>query len=349
MKASIGSVFVAMSGGIDSAVAAWLLQREGYHCTGVTMRLLDGCGTEENIRDARSVAEVLGIPHRVFDFRQVFRDTVMTPFAEGYENGETPNPCLFCNRRLKLGRLLEEAKHAGAAFVATGHYARIERKNGRYTLRKAADLSKDQSYVLYMLTQEQLKHTLFPLGTLTKSESRRIAEEQGFFRADKPESQDICFIPDNDYAAFIERFTGKVFPPGVFVNRQGQVMGYHRGMIRYTVGQRRGLGLSLPEPYYVCDKDAAQNRVVLCTAKELPVRELLAKEWNWVSVEPSSAPLRASVRTRYHQKEQPAMLFPYADGSVRICLEEPGETVAASGQAAVAYDGDLLLGGGIIV
>ncbi len=337
-----------MSGGVDSAVCAHLLLQKGYACTGATMRLCEGsCASDENVRDAKAVADRLGIPFVAFDMADAFERDVIAPFVRVYENGGTPNPCIQCNAHLKFGALLEKALESGASHLATGHYARVGYENGRYVLKKAADEAKDQSYVLYTLTQDQLAHVLFPLGELTKDEVRAIAREQGFASADKPESQDICFIPDGDYASFIERFSGKTYPEGQFVDKAGNVLGVHGGIIRYTVGQRKGLGLALPEPYYVCKKDTETNRVVLCTKQELPTRELIAKDFNWISIPCPDAPVRATVRTRYHQKEQPATLAVLEDGRVRVTLDDP-QTAAAPGQAVVAYDGEYVLGGGEI-
>ncbi|MBQ3003373.1 MAG: tRNA 2-thiouridine(34) synthase MnmA, partial [Clostridia bacterium] len=317
-------VYAAMSGGVDSAVCAHLLLQKGYSCTGATMRLCGvQCASEDNVRDAKAVADRLGIPFVAFDMTDAFECDVIAPFVRVYENGGTPNPCINCNAHLKFGALLNKALEAGASHIATGHYARVGFENGRYVLKKAKDEAKDQSYVLYTLTQEQLAHVLFPLGELTKDEVRAIAREQGFVSANKPESQDICFIPDGDYAAFIERFSGKTYPKGEFVNLQGTVLGTHGGIIRYTVGQRKGLGLALPEPHYVCKKDTTNNRVVLCTRQELPTKELVAKRFNWISVSCPDAPIRATVRTRYHQKEQPATLSALENGRVRVVLDDP--------------------------
>ncbi len=341
-------VYAAMSGGVDSAVCAYLLLQKGYACTGATMRLCEGsCASDENVRDAKAVADRLGIPFVAFDMTDAFERDVIAPFVRVYENGGTPNPCINCNAHLKFGALLEQALQAGASHIATGHYARVGFENGRYVLKKAADGTKDQSYVLYTLTQEQLSHVLFPLGELTKDEVRAIAREQGFASANKPESQDICFVPDGDYASFIERFSGKTYPEGQFVDLQGNVLGTHGGLIRYTVGQRKGLGLALPEPYYVCKKDTQNNRVVLCTKQELPTKEFVAKAFNWISVPCPDAPIRATVRTRYHQTEQPATLTALEGGRVRVVLDDP-RTAAAPGQAVVAYDGEYVLGGGEI-
>ena len=341
-----------MSGGVDSAVTALLLKEAGHSLEGVTMRLAkkdNKCSSEKDISDARSVAEAIGIPFRVCGFEEEFSACVVEPFMESYERGETPNPCINCNCFLKFGKLLELAEREGKDGVATGHYVRVEFENGRWCLKKASDPTKDQSYVLYRLTQEQLSHVVFPLGGMTKKEVRAIASAHGFVSAERKESQDICFIPDGDYAGYIERATGKTFPAGEFVTRDGTVLGTHRGIIHYTVGQRKGLGLALPEPYYVCEKDARRNRVVLCPASELKTDELTAREFNWISVAPPEVgkSLRATVRTRYHQTEQPATLTVLEDGRVKITFDER-TAVCAPGQAAVAYDGENVIGGGVI-
>ena len=332
-----GKVLVAMSGGVDSAVTAYLLKQEGYDCIGVTMRLWGN----ERTDDAKAICDLLGMPFVELDYREEFAHFVVEPFVETYIEGKTPNPCILCNRYLKFGALWNALEELGADYLATGHYARIEENR----LKKAKDPAKDQSYVLYNLTTEQLSRVKFPLGDYTKEEVRAIAAEQGFQNAKSGDSQDICFIPDGDYAGFITSRLGDVFPAGEFVDRAGKCMGTHKGIIHYTVGQRKGLGLALPEPHYVCKKDAKNNRVVLCTAGELPVESLFVKDFHWIYGIPVS-PVRATVRTRYHQKEMPATLIPMGEG-VEIRFDIP-TAVSAPGQSAVAYAEDTVLGGGEI-
>ncbi len=342
---------VAMSGGVDSSVAAYLLKQAGEACMGVTMRLFEGestCCTEDNIRDARAVADSLGIPFETVNFTGDFQKCVIEPFVREYELGATPNPCIECNRSLKFSRLLNFADERGYDRVATGHYARIAFENGRYLLKKGVDLSKDQSYVLYTLTQQELSRTLFPVGEYSKAQIREIAEINAMLSANRKDSQDICFVPDGDYAAFIERYTGKSYPDGNFIDKAGNVLGRHRGIIRYTTGQRKGLGLALPAPMYVCDKRLDTNEVVLCSNDELFSTSLDAAEFNWIACDAPAAPIKAKVKIRYSQVEQPALIIPTGDGRVHIEFESPQRAVTV-GQSAVAYDGDTVIGGGRII
>lgn len=351
-------ILIAMSGGVDSSVAAKLLCDAGNECIGCTMKLFDNCDAGlsrsrtccslDDIEDARSVAFSLGMRYYVFNFKDDFREKVIKKFASAYLAGQTPNPCIDCNRYMKFDKLYERARLLGCDKIATGHYARIEFDGEKYLLKKARDESKDQSYVLYMLTQEQLAHTLFPLGELIKSETRAIAEASKLTNAQKPDSQDICFVPDGDYAAAIERLTGKTSAPGNFIDTDGNVLGTHRGITHYTIGQHRGLGLALPERRYVCKIDAGSGTVTLGSGTELYSREVLVHDFNWISGEAPSGPIRCSAKIRYRQPEQAANVEPLSENEALIRFDTPQRAVTP-GQSAVLYDDDTVLGGGIIV
>lgn len=350
---------IAMSGGVDSSVAAYLMKKQGFDCMGVTMKLFanedigipreHSCCSLDDVEDARSVARTLGIPYYVFNFSDRFREDVIDRFIDAYENGRTPNPCIDCNRYLKFDKLYRRARELDRDYVVTGHYARVEWEevSGRYLLKKAADAEKDQSYVLYALTQEQLAHTRFPLGGMTKTEVRRIAEEAGFMNARKHDSQDICFVQNGSYADFIEEHTGKQYPEGDFVDRDGHILGRHRGVIRYTVGQRRGLGLALPEPMYVCAVNPSDNTVVLGRESELYTRELVAKDINLITLPAIDKPMRVKAKVRYRQPETWATVTQTDDDTIRVVFDEPQRAVT-KGQAVVLYDGDTVVGGGTI-
>ena len=351
-------ILIAMSGGVDSSVAAKLLCDAGNECIGCTMKLFDNCDAGlsrsrtccslDDIEDARSVAFSLGMRYYVFNFKDDFREKVIKKFASAYLAGQTPNPCIDCNRYMKFDKLYERARLLGCDKIATGHYARIEFDGEKYMLKKARDESKDQSYVLYMLTHEQLAHTLFPLGELIKSETRAIAEASKLTNAQKPDSQDICFVPDGDYAAAIERLTGKTSAPGNFIDTDGNVLGTHRGITHYTIGQHRGLGLALPERRYVCKIDAGSGTVTLGSGTELYSREVLVRDFNWISGEAPSGPIRCSAKIRYRQPEQAANVEPLSENEALIRFDTPQRAVTP-GQSAVLYDDDTVLGGGIIV
>lgn len=347
-----------MSGGVDSSVACYEMIQRGYECLGVTLRLHDHkvagqkgvlCGSAEDAEDAARVCEKFGIPHEIVDSRPAFDREVVRPFIEAYERGMTPNPCLLCNRHLKFGDLLREALARGYDTIATGHYARVERdpETGRYLLKKGLDETKDQSYVLYVLTQEELSHVVLPLGDQRKEDIRRLARELGLATADKPDSQDICFVPDGDYASFIEEQTGTSFEPGPFVNTKGEALGTHRGIIHYTVGQRRGLGIPAEHPLYVIAKDPLTNTVTLGTREELEVKSFVVTGLNLISVDRLTEPARLSVKIRYRQKEQPAVVEQLDESRARVTFDVPQRGVAP-GQAAVFYDGDIVVGGGTI-
>lgn len=356
----MSKALIAMSGGVDSSVAALLMKHAGFECVGVTMKLHGSvggtfsekaCCTASDAEDARSVCVRLGMPYYVFDFTADFSRDVIDRFVTAYEIGETPNPCIDCNRYLKFDRLYRRAAELGCEYITTGHYARVEYdgRSGRYLLKKSPNAAKDQSYVLYFLTQEQLAHIKLPLGEFAdKAEVRRLAEENGLINAAKHDSQDICFVPDGDYARFIRGYTGKDYPEGDFLMKDGSVIGRHRGVIGYTIGQRRGLGISYGEPLYVCEKSAGDNTVTLGTAEDLFSRELTARDFNLISLpEPPKEPMRVSVRTRYHAEEVPATAFFRDDGTVNVRFDEPQRAISP-GQAAVLYDGDAVIGGGTI-
>lgn len=348
---------IAMSGGVDSSVAAKLMVEQGFTCIGCTMKLYENedagvcnsrtCCSLDDVEDARSVAYKLGMPYYVFNFKTDFREKVIRKFVTSYENGITPNPCIDCNRYMKFEKLYERAKILDCDYVVTGHYARIEKSNGKYLLKKALDETKDQSYVLYSMTQEQLAHSLFPLGNLKKTETRKLAEEKGFVNADKPDSQDICFVPDGDYAKIVELHTGHPSILGDFVDKTGNILGKHKGIIHYTIGQRKGLGLSFSEPLYVCEICPVQNRVVLGTKEELFREELYAGEFNWISGKTLKESFRCKAKIRYRQKEQWAVVTPLENGEVKIKFDEKQRAITP-GQAVVLYDGEVVLGGGVI-
>lgn len=346
---------VAMSGGVDSSVAAAWMVEAGYACVGATMQLFDKdcggtCGSAPEVEDARRVAQSLGFDHHVFNYSGDFSAQVIDRFVAAYEQGRTPNPCIDCNRYMKFAQLYDAAKTLGCDVIATGHYARVvyDDNRGKWTLKKAKNLAKDQTYVLYFLTQEQLVHTRFPLGEAeSKDAVRAVAERYGFVNAHKKDSQDICFVPDGKYAEFIRRRTGRDYPVGDFVDRDGNVLGQHKGIIGYTIGQRKGLGLALPAPLYVCRKDVENNTVVLAPESALYIRRLWADGFNWISGETPADPVRCAARTRYSAKEAPATVTVCDDGRVEIVFDEPQRAVT-EGQAVVLYSGDEVLGGGTI-
>ena len=350
---------IAMSGGVDSSVAAYLMQRAGFDCVGATMRLCDNallgedqestCCSLDDVEDARSVAYRLGMRFYVFNYTSDFREKVVDNFVRCYEQGGTPNPCIDCNRHLKFDALLRKALTLSYEYIVTGHYAKVEKDGttGRYLLYRAADESKDQSYFLSCLTQEQLAHTKFPLGGMTKEQVRQIAREQGFINARKRDSQDICFIPDGDYVAFMERYTGKQYPTGDFLDQSGNVVGQHSGAVGYTLGQRKGLGLAMGKPVYVCAKDMEKNTVTVGTNEDLYRKTLRANDWNWLPFPTLTEPLRITAKVRYRHTPQPATVYPEENGVARVEFDTPQRAITA-GQAVVLYNGDLVVGGGTI-
>ena len=351
---------IAMSGGVDSSVAAYLMKEHGYDCIGVTMKLFQNedagvsrkksCCSLDDVEDARSVAHNLGIPYYVFNFTADFKKQVMDRFVAAYENGATPNPCIDCNRYLKFNSLYHRAEELGCHYVVTGHYARIEkREDGRYLLKKAADPAKDQSYVLYSLTQEQLAHTLMPVGEYTKDEIRAMAGEAGLPVAHKPDSQEICFVPDNDYASFIDREAGEKVPgPGNFVTEDGRILGRHKGITHYTLGQRRGLELPMGERVFVTAIRPETNEVVIGSNQELFTDKVLCDHVNYMTVEDLTEPTRVLAKIRYNHKGEYGTLTKQPDGKV-LCTFDAPVRAATPGQAMVFYQDEHVLGGGTII
>ena len=345
----MNKAMIAMSGGVDSSVAALLTIGQGFASVGATMRLVDS-GAEHDVNDAASVCERLGIEHYVFDMREEFDREVMRRFAESYLGGETPNPCIVCNKRIKFGALLDRAHALGCGHIVTGHYAsvRYDQGSGRWLLFKAADRSKDQTYFLYMLNQEQLASVMFPLGGLTKPEVRELAETNGFVTSRKHDSQDICFVPDGDYVRFLERYLAREFSGGDFVDLDGNVIGRHKGAVRYTVGQRKGLGMGFNKPMYVCRKDMRSNTVALGDNTDLYSKRVIARDVVMTALPRIDRPIRVTAKIRYSQREEWATLEQTGENEITLAFDSPQRAVAP-GQAAVCYDGDCVICGGRIV
>jgi tRNA-specific 2-thiouridylase len=349
-------VVVAMSGGVDSSVAAALLKEQGYEVIGMMLRLWsepgredsNRCCTPDSMAQARRVAAILDIPFYVIDAKDVFRETVVEYFLEGYARGETPNPCLICNRKIRWTFLLDHALALGADFMATGHYARVKRgESGNTQLLRAVDKSKDQSYVLHVLNQEKLGYAFFPVGEYTKTEIRQIAEKHGLPTASRKDSQDLCFLAGEDYRDFIRRNAAEMLQPGEIMTSDGRSLGGHTGLANYTIGQRKGLGLASPVPLYVLGKNAADNTLIVGTQEDLGSLELTAHDVNWLNGETPFEPFRAEVKIRYTAKEVGASVTPVGEDQVRVLFDAPQRDVTA-GQAAVFYQSDVLIGGGII-
>ena len=336
-------VMIALSGGVDSAVAAYLMKEQGYDCIGATMQL---CGDGSGARDAAAIAQQLDIPFIEYDARQLFQQQVIADFISVYRNGGTPNPCVVCNKTMKFGHLLDLAKARGCDYIATGHYAQIIEKDGRFVLQKGPDESKDQSYFLAGLNQEQLSHILFPLGGMSKAQVRQIAEAQGFVNASKKDSQDICFIPDGDYFKFIKSYTGEEFPSGAFLDTDGNTVGTHKNAIAYTLGQRKGLGLAMGAPVYVTGKDMARNTVSVGAEQLLFTDTLIAEDLNWLPFPTLSAPMEVTAKARSRHKAQKATIYPEGD-TVKVVFHEP-QRALTPGQAVVFYDDDFVIGSGTI-
>lgn len=356
-------VVVAMSGGVDSSVTAALLKEEGYEVIGITMQIwpsnklaeeaerFGGCCGLSAVEDAKRVVEKLNIPHYVLNFREVFEKKVIADFCSEYKEGRTPNPCIRCNQYIKFGTLLLKAKELDAEYIATGHYARIEydEKRKRYFLRKGIDPKKDQSYVLYVMTQEQLKHTLMPLGTLTKERVREIARELNLPIASKPESQEICFIPNTDYHGFLRTRIGTdSLKEGLIMDKRGKVLGKHKGIVFYTIGQRRGLGIAAGKPLYVIAINKDKNILVVGSEKETLRDRLIAGDVNWIAFDKLKKPIGVKAKIRYRHREAEAKVIPHGSNKVEVRFRRPQRAITP-GQAVVFYDKDMLIGGGIIL
>ena len=344
------TALIGMSGGVDSSVAAWLTLQQGFTCQGLTLKLHDyGCGGTDDALDARAVAARLGMEHKILETKDAFESHVIRDFVHSYEMGLTPNPCIQCNNHLKFGLMLRYGLEHGWNYVVSGHYARIRQdaSTGRYLLYKAADEAKDQTYFLAGLNQQQLSHIRFPLGELTKTQVRAIAEAQGFLTARKRDSQDICFIPGGDYGAFLQSYTGKTYPEGDYLDLSGKVVGRHKGAVCYTRGQRKGLGLAMGAPVYVCSKDMEKNTVTVGPNEALFSKALRAKDWNWIPFPALTAPMNITAKIRHSRTELPATVYPEENGFARVEFETPQRAITP-GQAVVLYDGDDVVGGGTI-
>ncbi len=342
-------VLVGMSGGVDSTLSVSLLKNKGYDVSGVNCLFCPDKSTLLDVSDAEEAAKKIGVSFHVFDLRNEFTENVIGNFISTYECGGTPNPCIVCNKYLKFGAMLDKALEMGFDFIATGHYARVEfdKEKNRYLLKKGLDEKKDQSYFLYTLTQHQLSHTIFPLGSMTKDEVRTIAEKLDLINAKKRDSQDICFIPDGDYALYIQSKSDKIYPKGNFVDINGKVLGEHQGIINYTVGQRKGLGIALGKPAFVKSINTKNNTVTLCDNEELFSGELTAKNINLISIDKITRPMRVKAKVRYRHEAQWATATQPDENTIKVVFDEPQRAIT-KGQAVVLYDGDTVVGGGEI-
>ena len=340
-------ILVGMSGGVDSSAAALLLKDKGYDIKGLTLCLYNDEKTPLSVRDAKQVCDKMQIPFDSLNLENLFNEKVITPFINDYQNGLTPNPCIECNKHIKFGAMLDYALKNGFDKIATGHYANIKKQGDRFVLTRAKDLSKDQTYVLYPLTQHQLAHTLLPLGELTKDEARQKAAQNGFVNANKADSQDICFVPDGDYAAFISKTLDTEFSQGDFLDLDGNVIGRHGGMIKYTVGQRKGLGMGFGRPMYVITKDPALNTVILGDEPNLFTKRVIVRDVNFIALEALNDTINCKGKLRYRHAEQPCKIIPLDKTTILAEFNEP-QRAPTPGQSAVFYDGDTVILGGII-
>ncbi len=343
----MSKVLVAMSGGIDSSVAAGLLQNKGYEVIGATMVVHESFS---EVKNAREIANRLNIELEIFDFQKTFAHKVIDNFVKEYSVARTPNPCIICNKEIKFGLLLDKALQMGCDYIATGHYAKIEHdieKSGHYLLKRARDKKKDQSYMLYLLTQKQLEHSLMPLGDYTKKEVRKLAEELGVLIEERRESQEICFIPDDDYINYLDVNHPQISKPGPILNKYGEKLGEHKGLHRYTIGQRRGLGISLPYPVYVIELDKARNAVIVGKNKEVFTKECYVNKINWIAIDNLKSSRKVDVKIRYNSPAREAIVYPHKEDTVRIVFDEEQRAITP-GQSAVFYEGETVLGGGII-
>ena len=354
-------VMIGMSGGVDSSVAAYLLKEQGYDVIGVTMKLWQddedddiiendgGCCSLAAVEDARHVAQKIGIPFYVLNFREVFKEKVIDYFIDEYLEGRTPNPCIACNKHIKFDDFYKRARQIGCDYVATGHYAKIEKdeETGRYLLKKSVTDKKDQTYPLYNMTQEQLEHTLLPIGNYEKERVREIAKELGFDVHNKPDSQEICFVKDNDYAGYVTKHANKRIDEGFFVDTKGNVLGKHKGIVHYTIGQRKGLGIAFGKPMFVVDIDPVKNTVILGSNEDIFKHELIAHDVNLISIDEIKEPIRVQAKVRYSAKPSWATVYNNGDGTIRMVFDEAQRAIT-KGQSVVMYDGDVVVGGAII-
>jgi tRNA-uridine 2-sulfurtransferase len=344
-------IMVAMSGGVDSSVAAALLKKQGHDVIGATMQLQtladDGNPRDTFVADAQKVAEELDIQHYVFDFSDVFSGTIIDYFCKEYLLGRTPNPCVLCNRFIKFGMLMEKAREMGASYLATGHYAGIKFRDGRFVLKKGIDLNKDQSYFLYRLNQDQLARVMFPLAELKKDEVKTMARKFMLPAAERPESQEICFVPDDDYAEFVESYTSTIALPGAILDDKGKTIGQHHGITHYTIGQRKGLGIASPEPLYVTSIDAKNNTLTVGTKEQIYSYEMVAGDLNWIAFDPPDRTFKVQARVRYRAQDVEAIITPLDNKELFIKFSTP-QMAITPGQSVVFYDDTTVIGGGII-